>query len=330
VKKREIGRSGIYATALGVGTWAIGGTEWGGADRAASVAAIRAALDAGIDLIDTAPIYGYGLSEEVVGEAIRGRRDEVVLATKCGLVWSGEEGQYFFTNERGDVRRHLGAAAIKRQLDESLRRLGVDHIDLYQTHWQDSTTPIGETMGALLDLKRAGKIRAIGVSNVTPEQLSAYASFGEIASAQEQFNMIDRRHEAGLFPLCASLGAGVLAYSPLAMGLLSGKMSAGRRFAEGDARGGSARFAPDVIASIDRFLSSLQPIASAHGASLAQLVLAWTLARPSVTHVLSGMRDPAQAAENAAAAEIVLGAGDIAAIDLALAEADPKAPQLYG
>jgi len=246
IRRRKVGSSELEVSVLGVGAWAIGGTEWGGSDRAAAVGAIRAALEEGVNLIDTAPIYGYGLSEEIVGEAIQGRRDEVVLATKCGLVWDEKGGEFFFPNERGDVYRYLGAATLKRQVEASLKRLGVETIDLYQTHWQDATTPIEETMGALLELRREGKIREIGVSNVTPAQLKAYAAVGAIASAQEQFSMLERRHEADLFPLCRELGVSVLAYSPLAMGLLSGKITPQRRFNAGDVRGASKRFSPAV------------------------------------------------------------------------------------
>ena len=150
---REIGRSGIRASAVGLGTWAIGGWMWGGTDEDASVAAIRAAIDAGVSLIDTAPAYGMGRSEEIVGKAIAGRRDEVVLATKCGLVWHTDRGNHFFDQAGRPVHRFLGRNSIAHELDASLRRLGTDHIDLYITHWQDPTTPIAETMDALEDLR---------------------------------------------------------------------------------------------------------------------------------------------------------------------------------
>ena len=146
---REIGRPGISASAIGLGTWAIGGWMWGGTDGAASIAAIRAAVDAGVSLIDTAPAYGMGRSEEIVGKAIAGHRDEVVLATKRGLVWHTAKGNHFFNQDGKPVNRHLGRISIAHELEESLHRLGTDHIDLYITHWQDPTTPIAETMDAL-------------------------------------------------------------------------------------------------------------------------------------------------------------------------------------
>jgi aryl-alcohol dehydrogenase-like predicted oxidoreductase len=328
--RRKLGGGELDATTLGIGAWAIGGTEWGGSNREEAVAGLRAALDAGVNLIDTAPIYGYGLSEEIVGEAIRGRRSEVILATKCGLVWDEKGGEFFFSNERGDVHRWLGAASLKRQVEASLKRLDVETIDLYQTHFQDGATPIAETMEALLDLRREGKIRAIGVSNVTPAQLRGYVAAGPVASAQEQFSMIDRRHEADLFPLCVELGLGVLAYSPLAMGLLTGKLRPGQSFASGDVRGESRRFAPGIVTAVNAFLESLREIADAHGATLPQLVLAWTMACGAVTHVLTGIRNAQQARENVKAAEIRLSAAEVEDISRRLDAAALSAPPVYG
>ena len=173
VLTRRIGQSGMAASAVGLGTWAIGGWMWGGTDEAASIRAIQASIDAGISLIDTAPAYGLGRSEELVGQAIAGRRDQVVIATKCGLNWHHGKGNRFFEEAGVPVHRYLGADGIAHELEESLKRLGTDHIDLYITHWQDPTTPIADTMETLLRLKQAGKIRAIGASNLSPDELSA-------------------------------------------------------------------------------------------------------------------------------------------------------------
>ncbi|MEC9468135.1 MAG: aldo/keto reductase, partial [Pseudomonadota bacterium] len=153
---REIGRSGIEASAIGLGTWAIGGWMWGGTDEAKSISAIQASIDEGISLIDTAPAYGQGLSEEIVGKAIAGRREKVVLATKCGLVWHTQKGNHFFDYDGKPVHRYLGKDAIVHEVEQSLKRLGTDHIDHYITHWQDPTTPIAETMEALETLKTQG------------------------------------------------------------------------------------------------------------------------------------------------------------------------------
>lgn len=181
---REIGRSGVRASAVGLGTWAIGGWMWGGTDEAQSITAIRASLDAGVTLIDTAPAYGLGRSEEIVGKAIAGCRDKAVIATKCGLVWHTRKGKHFFDQDGKPVHRYLGRDAIIHEVEESLRRLGTDYIDLYITHWQDPTTPIEETVAALDDLKQAGKIRAVGASNVNRSELEHYVQTGALDAIQ--------------------------------------------------------------------------------------------------------------------------------------------------
>ena len=166
---RMIGSSTIEASVVGLGTWAIGGWMWGGTDESDSVAAIRSSIDEGVSLIDTAPAYGQGLAEEIVGRAIKGRRDEVVLATKCGIVWHTQQGNHFFDYENGPAHRFLGQGSIAYEVEQSLTRLGTDHIDLYITHWQDSTTPIAHTMEALVALKDQGKILSIGASNLSAD-----------------------------------------------------------------------------------------------------------------------------------------------------------------
>ncbi len=193
---RPVGQSGIQATVIGLGAWAIGGWSWGGTDEADSIAAIHAALDAGVTLVDTAPAYGLGRSEEIVGKALAGQRDQVVLSTKCGLVWHTQRGNHFFDEDGRPVHRYLGAESIRHEVEQSLKRLQTDYIDIYFTHWQDPTTPIEETMTALLKLKDEGKIRAIGVSNIEVGQLADYEIVGKLDAAQEQFSMIDRAIEA--------------------------------------------------------------------------------------------------------------------------------------
>jgi methylglyoxal reductase len=174
MRYRRLGRSGIEASVVAFGAWAIGGWWWGGTDDVAAISAIRRALELGIDFIDTAPAYGLGHSEEVVGQAIEGRRDQVILATKCGLVWHTDKGRHFFDQSGKAIHRYLGAGSVRYELEQSLRRLRTDYVDLYQTHWQDPTTPIAETMGTLLELKQEGKIRAIGVCNATVQQMDEY------------------------------------------------------------------------------------------------------------------------------------------------------------
>ena len=303
---RPIGASGVEASAVGLGTWAIGGWMWGGADDAASVKAIQASLDAGLSLIDTAPAYGMGHSEQIVGQAIKGRRDQVVLATKCGLVWHTQKGNHFFDQQDKPVHRYLGADSIVHEVEQSLKRLGTDYLDLYITHWQDPTTPIDETLEALLQLKSAGKIRATGASNVTAEDLRAYVAAGQLDSIQEEFSMIHRKIEGELVPICADHGVSILSYSSLALGLLSGKIGPDRVFEGDDLRITDPRFSVENRTRVAALLDEVAPIAADHTATIAQTVIAWTLQQPGITFALCGARNPEQAAENAAAGRIRL------------------------
>lgn len=312
---RPIGSSKIEASAVGLGTWAIGGWMWGGTDEAESVAAIQASLDEGISLIDTAPAYGQGLSEEIVGKAIRGRRDQVVLATKCGLVWHTQKGNHFFDYDSGPVHRYLGKESIVQEVEESLKRLGTDYIDLYITHWQDPTTPIDETMEALVALKEQGKINAIGASNVSPDDLRAYAATGALDAIQEEYSMVARGIEETLLPIAAEHGISTLSYSSLALGLLSGRMGPERTFSGDDQRKDNLRFSIANREKVARLMSTIDPIAEKHGATHAQVVIAWTLQRPGITFALCGARNPDQAKENARAGRIRLATEDINAIN---------------
>ncbi|MDQ0322229.1 aryl-alcohol dehydrogenase-like predicted oxidoreductase [Pararhizobium capsulatum DSM 1112] len=316
---REIGRSGVKASAVGLGTWAIGGWMWGGTDEAQSVAAIQASLDAGVTLIDTAPAYGLGRSEEIVGKALAGRRDKAVIATKCGLVWHTQKGKHFFDQDGKPVHRYLGRDGIIHEVDENLRRLGTDYIDLYITHWQDPTTPVEETVRALEELKQAGKIRAIGASNVNPSELQQYISTGSLDAIQERFSMIDRQIEADLLPLTVANGVSTLSYSSLALGLLSGAIGPERIFSGDDQRKDNPRFSVANRQKAKDFAEEIRPVAERHGASIAQVVIAWTLAQPGVTFALCGARNPEQALDNARAGTLRLSADDLVAIDAALA-----------
>lgn len=305
---------------MGLGTWAIGGWMWGGTDERQSIAAIQASIDAGISLIDTAPAYGMGLAETIVGKAIAGRRDKVVLVTKCGLVWHVNEGAYFFHQDGKPVHRYLGAASIRHEVEESLKRLGTDYIDHYVTHWQDATTPIAETVETLVRLKDEGKIRSIGASNVSPEDLVAYIATGALDAIQEEYSMVRRDIETTLLPLCRTSAVSVLSYSSLALGLLSGKVGPERVFAGDDQRKGNPRFSQANREKIARLTRRLEPVAEAHGASIAQVVIAWTIAQPGITFSLCGARDPAQAVENAAAARLRLAENELALISVGVAE----------
>lgn len=316
---REIGRSGVQASAVGLGTWAIGGWMWGGTDESQSIDAIRASLDAGVSLIDTAPAYGLGRSEEIVGKALKGRRDKAVIATKCGLVWHTRQGTHFFDQDGKPVHRYLGRDAIFHEVEASLKRLGTDYIDLYITHWQDSTTPIEETMRALEDLRSSGRIRAIGASNLSPAELKAYIATGGLDAIQERFSMIDREIGTDLLPLTRQTDVATLSYSSLALGLLSGMVDPDRVFAGDDQRKDNPRFSVGNRLKAKQFADAIRPVADRHRASIAQTVIAWTLAQDGVTFALCGARNPQQALENAKAGTIRLDTKDLAAIDAAIA-----------
>jgi aryl-alcohol dehydrogenase-like predicted oxidoreductase len=315
---REIGKSGIKASAIGLGTWAIGGWMWGGTDEQASTEAIRVSIDEGVSLIDTAPAYGLGRSEEIVGEAIAGRRDEVVLATKCGLVWHTTKGNHFFDQDGQPVHRYLGKDSIVHEVEQSLRRLKTDYIDLYITHWQDSTTPIDETMEAMELLKQQGKIRAVGASNTSVEEVKAYLAAGQLDCLQEEYSMVHRDIEDSLLPLSRANNVAMLSYSSLALGLLSGKIDADRKFEGDDQRKDNPRFSAENRQKVMRFMDEIAPVCDAHNASKAQIVIAWTLQQPGITFSLCGARNPRQAKENAAAGKIELKPNDLQQIDAAV------------
>lgn len=312
---REIGASGISASAVGLGTWAIGGWMWGGTDVDRSIAAIHASIDEGISLIDTAPAYGQGVAEEIVGKALKGRRDKVVLATKCGLVWHSQQGNHFFDYEGKPVHRYLGKDAIIYEVEQSLKRLQVDCIDHYITHWQDPTTPIEETMEALEALKTQGKIRSIGASNTSVADVEAYIAAGQLDAIQEEYSMVRRDIENTLLPVCQKAGVAALSYSSLALGLLSGKMTPERVFSGDDQRKDNPRFSMANRKKVAALMETIKPIGAAHGATPAQIVIAWTLQQPGITFSLCGARDAQQASENAKAGRIRLSAEEVSLID---------------
>ena len=328
MKKRPLGSSGIPASAVAFGAWALGGWRWGGSDDKTSIAALQAGLDAGINFIDTAPAYGFGHGEEVVGKAIQGRRDKVVIATKCGLAWNTTKGTLFFVsdekgrNDAGQYRIHktLDPAQVRSDLEGSLKRLGTDYVDLYLTHWQDVTIPIEDTMALLLDLKKEGKIRAIGACNAKVQDLERYRSKGAIDADQERYSMLDRDLEKEQLGWCRKSTVAVLAYSPLHHGLLTGKISPEREFKDGDLRRGHASFTPENLKKTGAMLEKIRPIAERHQLTMSQLVIAWTIAQPGLTHALVGARTPQQAVENAKAGMVDLTADDLTMINAALAQ----------
>jgi aryl-alcohol dehydrogenase-like predicted oxidoreductase len=296
---------------------------WGGTEEKEAVAAIHAALDNGINAIDTAPVYGFGFSEELVGKAVEGRRDNVVIATKCGLVWHEQKGDFFFVSDetgvshgnKFSVHRYLGPESIRYEVEQSLKRLRTDYIDLYQTHWQETTTPIEDTMTALMALKEEGKIRAIGVSNANTNQLAEYRRAGMLDTDQEKYSMLDRKMDSGQLAFCAKNSIAFLAYSPLALGLLTGKIGPDTHFGEGDLRLSNPRFSTKNLQLVKDMIDEFQPVADGLGITVAQLVIAWTVHQPGCTHALVGARKVRHAEENAQAGAVQLSEENLAAIN---------------
>jgi len=308
---RQLGKSDLKVTPVVFGAWAIGGWFWGGTDDAEAVTAIRAAVDAGINTIDTAPMYGFGHSEEIVGKALKGIRDKVIVATKCGLRWNRTDGDFHFVAQDEQNRSHriykvLKPDSIIEECELSLKRLNVDVIDLYQCHWPDTTTPIADTMGALMKLKEQGKIRAIGVSNFTPAMMRECLTAAPLASDQPKYSLLAREIEADVLPFCRENGIGVIVYSPLAQGLLTGKVTMDRQFAPGDLRVNTPWFQPQNRQRVLDALGRIRPIADAHRATLGQVAINWVINTPGVTSAIVGARNAAQVRENVHAAEFRL------------------------
>lgn len=329
---RKLGKTEIQASVLAFGSWAAGGWMWGGTDEKDAIAAIRTALEHGVNFIDTTPIYGFGRSEEIVGKAIRSvPRDQVILATKCGLVWekadwpTGKGTFHFYSTDLGygtgapsdwRVYRYLRPESIRAEVEASLRRLQTDYLDLLQTHWQDATSRISETMGTLLDLKAEGKIRMIGASNVQCAELEEYFALGDVDVIQERFSLLDRKIETnGLLEYARSHEMSLLPYSPLCRGLLTGRMGPDRKFNPGDRRNYEERFSPGNRTKVNQMLAALEPLAASRGLTIAQLLLAWTFSRYEKTHVLSGARSPEQVLENVKAGDVVLSQEEMAVIE---------------
>ncbi len=319
----KLGKTDIEISVTGFGAWAIGGWKWGGTDRDQSIRAIDAAIYNGINLIDTAPAYGKGCSEEIVGKAIKGKRDKVVIATKCGLQWHSDKGEFAFAYESGEkVYKYLDPESIRYEIEMSLSRLGTDYIDLYQTHWQYNLTPTEDVMETLMDLKRQGKIRSIGASNADIAQLKKYDSSGGLDADQEKYNLIDNEVEDENIPWCRENNVTFLAYSPLAQGILTGKITADREFRGDDQRKDDPRFSMANRKKIDSVLNGkMKPIAEKYDLTLTQLSIACLISRENIV-ALCGIRNEEQAEENAGAGDILIEEDDVINIKKALGGLD--------
>lgn len=315
MEMRKLGKSGIEVSALCLGTWAIGGGPWwGDSDDEESIRAIKASVDGGINFIDTAPAYGFGHSEKVVGKAVKGMRDKVVISTKGGLWWKGNEGELFFEMDGKSVRRSLQPKTLRIEVEDSLKRLDTDYIDLYITHWQefgDNPTPIAETMGCLKDLKKEGKIKAIGASNTSLEDIKEYTKNGQLDAIQERYTPLDRHLEPDYIDLCEQLGISIMGYSTLEQGLLTGKIGMEDEFGEEEFRNQIPWFKPENRKRVLELLKKWDDLVEKYGCTLSQLVIAWTAAQPGITFPLIGARKERHASENVKAGNISLAKEDL-------------------
>lgn len=297
---------------MAFGAWAIGGWMWGGSEEKAAVRAIRVAYDAGITTIDTAPVYGFGRSEQLVGKALEGvPRDRYQVLTKFGMNWQTEEGEYFFDSQDNDGKpfrmyKWASKKKIMQECEDSLRYLKTDYIDLYQIHWPDNTTPISETFEAVQQLIDQGKVRAAGVCNYNVDQVEEALQTIRLASNQVPYSLINRNIEKNCVPQALEKGMGIIAYSPLQRGLLTGKIRPGHRFSEGDTREGNKFYTAENIRRTNALLEKIRPLAEQHHATLAQVIIQWTMHQPGIACVLVGARDEAQVADNAKAFRFTL------------------------
>lgn len=324
---RKIGNSDLELSVITFGAWAAGGWMWGSTDRNDAIGAIRASYDLGVTSIDTAPIYGQGDSEEIVGDAIKGiSRDKLQIVTKFGMRWDLDKGDFGFKsrNNEGkdiDIYKYAGKESVIYECEQSLKRLGTDYIDLYQIHWPDVTTPISETFEAVSRLIEQGKVRYAGVCNYSAAQLKEADQTLEIVSNQIPFSMVNRGVEEETVPYCIENNKSVLAYSPMERGLLTGKITPDYKFEEGDHRKGVKFFTPESIEKTNAFLAKIKPLADEKNASLSQLVLRWTVERPGITIALVGARNAKQSVQNAEAINIKLSNDEIQFINTELESA---------
>ncbi len=320
MKYRKLGKTDLEISVVTFGAWAAGGWMWGGTERKDAVKAIQASYDLGVTSIDTAPIYGQGLSEEIVAEAIKEiPRDKVQILTKFGMRWDLAKGDLGFKSKDNngndiDIYKYAGKESIIKECEDSLKRLGTDYIDLYQIHWPDSTTPIQETMEAVAKLIEQGKVRYSGVCNYNSEQMAEAEKYISLASNQVPYSMVKRDIEEDVVPYCLENNKGILAYSPLERGLLTGKMKPGYKFSEGDHRANIHFYRDENLIRTNAFLEKVKPIAASKGITSGQLVILWTLEQPGITITLVGARNTEQAIQNAKAIDAELTTEEIEVI----------------
>lgn len=314
MQKRQLGASDLNITPIGIGQWAMGGGgwafSWGAQDDAESIAAIHAGLDAGMNWIDTAPVYGLGHAEEVLGQALEGMAERPYIFTKCERCW----------DEQGQIFKSLKRDSLRRECEASLRRLRVDVIDLYQIHWPEPDEDIEEGWETLVRLKEEGKVRWLGVSNFSITQMQRIAPMGHITSLQPPYNLLARDIEKELLPYCAAHNIGILAYSPMHSGLLTGKMTRERLAAMSpdDHRQRRPQFQEPLLTRNLALVERLREIGARYGRTPGEAAIAWVLRRPEVTAAIVGLRSAAQLEGVIGAGEFRLTEAEVAAIEAAL------------
>jgi aryl-alcohol dehydrogenase-like predicted oxidoreductase len=317
---RKLGDSDLELSAITFGAWAAGGWMWGGNEESEAIDAMRRSYDLGVTSIDTAPIYGMGKSEELVGKAIKDiPRDKVQIVTKFGMRWDLPKGDFYFASKDNDgkdidIYKYAGKKSIIEECENSLRRLGTDYIDLYQIHWLDKTTPIQESMEVVDQLIKEGKVRYAGVCNYTLLEFQEAEKHVRVLSNQVPYSMLKRGIEAELVPYLIENNKSVLAYSPMERGLLTGKMKPGQKFSDGDHRVNLPHYKEENIRRTNEFLDRIRSLAADKNATLSQLVLRWTVEQPGITIALAGARNAEQSAINAKSMDIQLTAEEVSFI----------------
>ncbi len=311
MEKRQLGRSPVSISPIILGTWAIGGWMWGGNKEEDSIAAIQSSLTHGVNTLDTAAIYGMGYSEELVARAIKNKREDYVIATKGGLRWNSSEGSDPWVQQDRDgkmitIRKNSNPVSLIKECEESLKRLETDALDLYQIHWPDSSTPIEESWQAMAHLKKQGKVKAIGVSNYSLEQLKRVQAIYPVDSIQLPYSLIRRGIEKDILPFCQKNQIGVIVYSPLERGLLTGKVTPKRLFDHDDHRAQYPLFSLDNREHVLQLLEQIRPIAVRHHATISQIIINCTMYIPGITGVIVGARNASQSIENAEAGYLPL------------------------
>ncbi len=312
---RTLGKSELSVSVIAQGTWAIGGPwahGWGPVDDQASIRTIQHALDMGINFIDTANVYGLGHAEEIIAQAVKGRREKVIIATKVGAV----------VDEVGNISWDSSAKALATEVEKSLHRLQTDYLDLYQIHWPDAATPLSDTMDGFNRLIEQGKIRYAGVCNFTKSQLEEATRYGSLVSNQVRYNMLERDNELEVIPYCIQNGIGIQAYGPLAHGLLAGEFKRGDKLRTDDWRSRYTLYEPDKYEKIMDIIDQFRPLAATYQHSLADLAINWILNRAGVTTALIGMLQPWQVDENVSSTGWNISPDNMKMIDQVIESAD--------